>query len=94
MTAINPATFQVNGAFTTTAIYGTVEVTLGLETRRVQAIRWLNSITAYGITGRYATGTKAWPGSIDLRDTGGEHVRFGFDSRSGKHRKTTISFAA
>ncbi len=82
-------------------IYGTVELTIAGKTRRVPASRYdsgssthLNGITAYGITGRYRTGAVGWPGTVEKRDEwNNEIVHFGFDSRSGKHRKATISFA-
>lgn len=102
MTMINRNSFEVNGAFHSTTygltIYGTVEVTLGTQRKRVPATMrrgsLIDGITAYGITGRYRTGMKAWPGSIELRDGWqNDTVSFGFNSRSGKHRKTTISFA-
>lgn len=95
MSMINKASFEVNGAFSDHAAYGTVEVTLAGETRRVKAVFWAGGdITAYGISGRYRTSTKAWPGSITARaGWTNDHVRFGFDSRSGKHHKATISFA-
>lgn len=100
MTMINKASFQINGAFDDHSVFGTVEVTLADRTQRVRAVihtydnsPHLNGITAYGITGRYRTGMKAWPGYIQLRDGWtNEHVSFGFDSRSGKHHKATISF--
>lgn len=101
MGMIDTSSFQVNGAFKGSTIYGTVEVTLGNETRRVRAMMHrsddsashLNGITAYGISGRYRTGMVAWPGSIEKRDSwANESVHFGFDSRSGKHHKATISF--
>lgn len=103
MSYINRNSFEINGAFEMHSfgmlIYGTVEVTLGRDTKRVRAILTRKGdqdgdITAYGIIGRYMTGTKAWPGSISSRP-GWENdfVHFGFDSRSGKHRKVSISFA-
>ena len=102
---INRSTFQVNGAYSERSVYGTVEVTIGRETKRVRASLYQsvesphlnNEITAYGITGRYRTGMKAWPGSVtqrvDEKKGEWEFVHFGFDSRSGKHHKATISFA-
>ncbi len=106
-TLVNRNSFEINGAADfneySTTIYGTVEVTLQGRTKRVQAVlrRSLdttshlnNEITAYGITGRYMTGKIAWPGSISSREGWkNDSVRFGFDSRSGKHHKATISFA-
>jgi hypothetical protein len=91
---INAASFRIED-FGNRVAYGTVEVTLGRETRRVRALSFGDGyIVAYGITGRYRTGMKAWPGSITLQPGfKNEHVSFGFDSRSGKHHKATISFA-
>lgn len=100
--------FEVNGAYSenewSVTVYGTVALTLAGQTKRVRASLYLSNdtsshvhgmLTAYGITGRYMTGTKAWPGSVTSR-LGWENdtVQFGFDSRSGKHRKVSISFAA
>ena len=71
---------------------GTVLVTLRGETRRVRA--WISSdclITAYGITGRYKTGGKAWPAEISQHEahdgTVYETVWFGRDDRNGKFKK-------
>lgn len=109
MKMINTTSFEVNGAFEFTSysdgswsqtVFGTIELTIDGKTRRVPARRYdgssthLNGITAYGITGRYRTGMVAWPGTVEKRDEwNNEIVHFGFDSRSGKHRKATISFA-
>jgi hypothetical protein len=76
-------------------IEGTVEVTLRNETRTVRAIKSNrdDSITAYGMTGRYQTGTKAWPANvrqcIDPRTKKlWDHVSFGRDDRAAKFQKT------
>jgi len=99
MTAINASTFEPNGTVENhsfgTIEDGTVEVTLGRETRRVRASRWTtpdeNRINAYGVSGRYNTGTKAWPASITLcltgRRAGMETARFGRDDRDPKFNK-------
>lgn len=79
--------------------FGTVEITIGCETRRVPCMVCDGLIETYGwmtgITGRYATGTKAWPCTILQRKTFDgkivEIVRFGRDDRCGQ-RKVSISF--
>lgn len=79
---------------------GTVEATLGGETRRVPAFRWDHNdgrveIRAYGMTGRYNTGTKAWGATVthDLA-MGMERIRFGRDDRAAKFQKASaLSFA-
>lgn len=93
---IDPTTFttetsEPNGLFGAIE-RGTVEVTIRRETRRVPATRYAKSgsIIASGMTGRYQTGSKAWPATIYLRNT--EHgmiqtVCFGRDDRCSKFRK-------
>ena len=78
---------------------GTVEVTLRGTTKRVPAHRSNGTITAYGMTGRYQTGTKAWPAQVravtDPR-TGKlwDQVHFGRDDRASKFQKMNgLSFA-
>ena len=78
--------------------FGTVEITLGRETRRVPCMVCNGLIETYGwmtgITGRYLTGTKAWPCTISQQNVNGkivEVVNFGRDDRCGQ-RKTSISF--
>jgi hypothetical protein len=93
---INRDSFEINGAVSDTGtVYGTVEVTLGNQTKRVRATMWVGGdIYAYGVTGRYMTGKKAWPGYVSSRPGwNNDHVSFGFDSHSGKHRKVAIHFA-
>lgn len=77
-------------------IEGTVEVTLRNETRTVRATKSTRDgfITAYGMTGRYQTGTKAWPASVQQRidprtNKPWDCVSFGRDDRSGKFQKTS-----
>jgi len=78
---------------------GTVEVTLRRETRRVPAIRRSGLVTAFGMTGRYQTGTKAWPARVSMmRDQNNgdifEIVHFGRDDRAGNfHKLNALSFA-
>jgi hypothetical protein len=80
-------------------IEGTVEVTLRNETRTVRAIKSHRNgmITAYGMTGRYRTGTKAWPANvrqcIDPRTKKlWDQVSFGRDDRAPKFQKTNALF--
>jgi hypothetical protein len=76
---------------------GTVEVTFQGKTRRVAARRFSDNdiVCSEALTGRYITGKKAWPAVIWSRGgDGGESIRFGFDSRSGKHRKYALSWAS
>jgi len=45
-------------------VQGTMELTLGRETRRVPAEMIDGTLIARGIVGRYQTGAKAWPAYI------------------------------
>lgn len=82
-------------------IEGVVSVTLRGETKTVRAhMRQASKeITAFGLTGRYETGTKAWPASvtqkIDPRSGARwDSVDFGRDDRSPKFSKMRgLSFA-
>ena len=98
---INPETFtaaevQPDHGFW---IEGTVEVTLGRETRVLRAMKRDdgNQITALGLSGRYETGSKAWPATVtrvvDPR-TGKpwDRVEFGRDERAGRCKKTNMIF--
>lgn len=79
--------------------FGTVEIRIDGEARRVPCMVCNGLIETYGwmtgITGRYATGTKAWPCAILQHKTFNgkivEIVRFGRDDRCGQ-RKVSISF--
>ncbi len=73
---------------------GTVEVTLRNETRTVRATKCNRdgSITARGMTGRYQTGSKAWPATVTQRldprtDKLWDSVYFGRDDRASKFQK-------
>jgi len=73
---------------------GTVELTLGRETRRVRAVKhdkygWL---FAYGIEGRYNTGNKWWSGSVQSDAEGKIHVQFGRYDNHPKFNNTTVRF--
>lgn len=77
-------------------IDGVVEVTLRNETRTVCAKKSTSdgTISAYGMTGRYQTGTKAWPASVQQRidprtNKTWDFISFGRDDRSGKFQKAS-----
>jgi acylphosphatase len=90
MTMINPDSFQATDE---NGHNGTVEVTFQGQTRRVKAFKNAFGISAYGaLTGRYQSGSKAWPASIHL-DERGEYTRFGRDDRASKFKKATLSWA-
>jgi hypothetical protein len=62
---------------------GTVEVTLMGKTKRVVANKSNVDIYAYGIAGRYKTGTKVWSGTLILCfKTNGYHFYGGMDHRA------------
>ena len=76
---------------------GTVEVTIRKETRRVKAMLRGEQVTAFGLTGRYQTGSKAWPAQItrvvDPRtNRPWDRVEFGRDERAGRCKKTNMVF--
>lgn len=94
MTLVNRASFistetDANGNQT-----GTVEVTLLGVTKRVKARHYPQDgwIIAYGVTGRYQTGAKAWPASITSKSNGSEFVQFGRDDRSGRFNKQNFIY--
>lgn len=75
-------------------IEGTVEVTLRNETKTVRATKsnYDGMITAYGMTGRYQSGTKAWPAKVSQRidprtNKVWESADFGRDDRAPKFQK-------
>lgn len=73
-------------------INGTVQVEFKGETITTYAVkREDGDISALGFVGKYRTGTKAWNVSV-LHKNGNTFCRFGFDSRSRKHRKSDIYF--
>lgn len=91
---IAPETFVQTGPDAEYYVKGTVTVTLRGETRTVEAIRSVSSgqITAYGFTGRYETGSKAWPASVTYvvdpkTNKPWDRVEFGRDERQGRCRK-------
>lgn len=94
---INAATFTANATQPDHGYWveGTVEVTLRGETRTVRANKSNldGKITAYGMTGRYQSGTKAWPASVQQRidprtNKTWDFVSFGRDDRAAKFQKT------
>lgn len=107
---LNIDSFQPSGApdrvipTTGTAFeQGTVELTLGRETRRVPAERSRQDgrIIARGISGRYQTGGKVWPARISyapeyLGKPGLAHLvwdcHFGRYDNHHKFQKTNIFF--
>lgn len=101
MKFIDRDTFEVNGAVSDfegyACAYGTVVVNFQGKSRRVPAQYWLasgNIVTDKALTGRYRTGTKAWPATISSRPgEQNDYVRFGFDSRCGRHHKVSLSWA-
>jgi hypothetical protein len=105
MTLINPATFEASGETRTITLpsgtqfhyeEGTVEVTLGRETRRLPASRDSEGgvSVGHGLFGTYATSSKRWPAFLKLDEKGREFARFGRDDRSGRFNKIRgIAFA-
>ena len=74
-------------------VEGTVEVTLRGETRTVRATQSRGEVTAFGMTGRYQTGTKAWPATVTQKidprtNRPWDSVQFGRDDRAAKFQKT------
>lgn len=87
------------GIVTYNRICGTVEVTIGRDTKRVECIRDEKTglITAYGVNGKYKTGGKVWAASISQAIQDGkifERVRFGRDDRALKFKKENCIFFA
>ena len=97
MAFINRETFILNDGEENK---GTVEVTIRKETRRVSARRGMDGlISAYGgISGRYKSGSKAWPAKIsEWKAHSGEiceSVFFGRDDRNSKFKKENCIYFA
>jgi hypothetical protein len=92
MTILNASTFEATSTDSTREI-GTVEATLGRETKRVNAERWDDGrIVSWDFTGRYRTSTKQWPATVMLRNDGSVSVLFGKDHHSRHCQKTGLSF--
>jgi len=76
---------------------GTVEVTMRGQTKRVPASRWTGEnwdgqITAYGLVGKYRTGSKLWPAILRYnpgndKTPAWEWASFGRDDRDVKFKK-------
>ena len=98
MTILNAFSFEATGTEELTwgegsREIGTVEATLGYQTKRVEAVRYPSGhIVSWGFTGRYRTGTKAWPATVSLHGER-ESVFYGRDERVGRCRKDGLSFA-
>jgi len=99
MSILNIETFEVTSIEHDEVLgkieHGTIEATLRRETRQVPASRYQDgTISATGMTGRYRTGTKAWPAVVEYRSFGqvnpkwGESVWFGRDDRADGFQKT------
>jgi hypothetical protein len=93
MTYLNASSFTLTGYTPDGGEAGTVEVTLGRETRAVKAYRFNNCTMAGGLLGRYRTGKRAWPAVIYVYADGREIVRFGRDEHTSRCHKATLSFA-
>jgi len=101
MTIIALSTFEENGEKDEFFEYGTVEVTLRNETRRVLAYRGEDGgVTAMGLTGRYQQGMKTWPATVTRcplpvgRSKWVEYATFGRDDQSSRFKKEDCIFFA
>lgn len=98
MTILNEFSFEVTGTEEITwgdgvREVGTVEATLGRQTKRVSAVRYKDGrIVSWDFTGRYMTGKKAWPATVSV-DHGREFVWYGRDERVRRCTKSGLSFA-
>ena len=98
MTILNASTFEATGtelwgSTDRTREIGTVEATLGRETKRVNAVRYDDGhIVSWDFTGRYRTSTKQWPATVSLENDGSDWVWFGKDHHSRNCQKTGLSF--
>lgn len=73
---------------------GTVEVTLGGQTKRLPACRRDNGdISVRGLVGRYRTSAQPWPATV-INEARGTYVHFGRDDRSARFQKINgLAFA-
>ena len=99
MFILNAFSFEVTGTEpvsydpTQTREIGTVEATIGRETKRVNAVRYNDGrIVSWDFTGRYVTGKKAWPATVSLHGDR-QWVWFGRDHHTMRCCKSHISFA-
>lgn len=97
-TILNAATFEATGTEPLpyrpeeTREVGTIEATLGGQTKRVEAVRYEGGrIVSWDFTGRYRTGTKAWPATVSVEGDR-ETVWYGKDHHTGRCQKTGLSF--
>jgi hypothetical protein len=100
MTILKAATFEATSTEVlpwdadTTREVGTIEANLAGRTQLVKAVRYDNGrIVSWDFTGRYRTGTKAWPATVSLDADGRESVWYGKDHHTGRCQKTGLSFA-
>lgn len=97
-TILNASTFEATGTEPSvregeTREVGTIEATLGGKTQRVAAVRYDDGhIVSWDFTGRYRTGTKAWPATVSINADGREVVWYGKDHHTGRCIKTGLSF--
>jgi hypothetical protein len=96
---INRDTFKAESVETASwgAVFdiGTVEVTLGNETKTLPARRAHESNAIYitsGIGGRYRTSTKIWKASVSQLSDGRDRIWFGRDDRNMNFNKNSIFF--
>jgi hypothetical protein len=96
-TILNASTFTVTGTEPwgdETREVGTIEANLAGRTQFVKAVRYDDGhIVSWDFTGRYRTGTKAWPATVSIHGDGRESVWFGKDHHTGRCQKTGLSFA-
>jgi hypothetical protein len=95
---INRDTFKAESVETTSwgAVRdtGTVEATLGNETKTLPAVRYHKDGDIYitaGIGGRYRTSMKVWKASVGLSN-GKDRIWFGRDDRNMNFTKNSIFF--
>ena len=97
-TILHASTFEATGTEPShrdgeTREVGTIAATLGGKTQRVAAVRYNDGdIVSWDFTGRYRTGTKAWPATVSVRADGREWVWYGKDHHTGRCIKTGLSF--
>ena len=76
--------------------YGTADVTIGRETRTLEAHRhvWQNSITVSGIAVRMGRGSKAWQGELTKWPSGNIAARRSgnYNNPSGRNGISVLGF--
>lgn len=87
----DPVTETFKSGYSFTCTLGTVEVTLRGQTRKVEAKLFNgDEIVAYGMVGRYQTGSKVWDAWVSSKLRNGkvdEDARFGRYDNHPKFRK-------